>query len=110
MSGEHSLLEITEVRDAERVRVRLRGDLDLAGAPGLAERLRTLRDRGEHVLLDLDALDFIDMSGLRVAMSAADAASCDGGAFAITSGSPAVRRLLELVQLDGELPVEGGPR
>ncbi len=48
------LLEVIEVRDGGRVRVRLRGVLDLSGAPTVGERLRMLRERGEPVLLDLE--------------------------------------------------------
>jgi anti-anti-sigma factor len=107
LSAEQCPLEVSEVRDAGRVRVRLRGELDLAGAPAVAERLRGLRARHEPVLLDLDELAFIDMSGLRVVMTAAEEASQDGWAFAITRGSAPVRRLIELVHLDGQLPLDG---
>ena len=107
MSRENSLLEITEVRDAGRVRVRLRGELDLAGAPTVTECLRRLSDRREQVLLDLDELTFIDMSGLRTLLTAAEDASRDGWAFTVTRGSAPVRRLLTLVRLDGQLPVDG---
>ena len=101
------MLEITEVRDAGRVRVRLRGELDLAGAPTVSERLRRLRERGEPVLLDLDELEFIDISGLRVLLAAAQEASQDGWSFAVTRGSAQVRRLIGLVRLDPKLPLDG---
>ncbi len=39
------LLEVIEVRDGGRVRVRLRGVLDLSGAPTVGERLRRHRER-----------------------------------------------------------------
>jgi anti-sigma B factor antagonist len=107
LSGEHCLLEVIEVREAERVRVRLCGELDLASAPTLAECLRKLRGRHERVLLDLDALEFIDMSGLRVVLSAVADASRDGWAFEITPGSAPVRKLIALVGLDGQLPLDG---
>ena len=61
-------------------------------------------------MLDLDELAFIDMSGLRVALAAAEEASHDGRSFAVTNGSPAVRRLIELVELDGRLPLDGSTR
>ena len=86
--------------------MRLRGELDLASAPSVSERLRTLRERHEAVLLDLDELDFIDMSGLRVVLTAAEQASRDSSAFAVTHGSPQVRRLIALVQFDTPLPVD----
>lgn len=111
LSDIHPGLEIIEVLDAGRIRVCLRGELDLASAPGLGEALRRLRERRESVLLDLDELSFIDMSGLRVVLAAADQASRDdGGGFAVTRGSPQVRRLFALVRLDGRLPLDGSSR
>ena len=104
------MLEIVEVRDAGRVRLRLRGDLDLATAPLLGDALRRLRELHESVLLDLDELGFIDMSGLRVVLAAAEKAAEDGGAFAVTQGSSQVRRLVSLVELDGQLPRDGSLR
>jgi anti-sigma B factor antagonist len=109
LSRENLLLEVIEVRDAGRVRVRLRGELDLASAPRLTECLRRLSERREQVLLDLDELTFIDMSGLRTLLTAAEDASRDGWAFTVTRGSAPVRRLIALVQLDGQLPVDGSP-
>jgi len=96
---------MTEVREAGRVRLRLRGELDLAGAPAFGEALRQLRRRGEPILLDLDQLAFIDMSGLRMVLAAAETASRDGGGFSVTPG-PQVRRLMTLVAPDGHLPAE----
>jgi anti-anti-sigma factor len=106
LSNENPQLEVAEVRDAETVRVRLRGELDLAGVPKVTDCLRRLQERGEHVVLDLDELTFIDMSGLRVVLTAAESASRDGWAFAVTRGSAPVRRLFDLVRLDGQLPME----
>jgi anti-sigma B factor antagonist len=107
LSYESPPLEVDEVRDAGTVRVHLRGELDLAGAPRVTDMLRRLQERGERVVLDLDELTFIDMSGLRVVLEAAESASRDGWGFAVTRGSAPVRRLVTLVQLDGRLPVDG---
>jgi anti-anti-sigma factor len=107
LSSELSLLAVMEVPEDGRVRVRLRGELDLAGAPAVAERLRRLRERHETVLLDLDELDFMDMSGLRVLLMAAEDAAGDGSPFTVTRGSRAVRRLLALAHVDGQLPLDG---
>ena len=107
LSGENLLLEVIEVRDAGRVRVRLRGELDLASAPRVTACLQRLSERREQVLLDLDELTFIDMSGLRTLLTAAEDASRDGWALTVTRGSAPVRRLIALVRLDGQLPVDG---
>jgi anti-anti-sigma factor len=101
------LLEVIEVREDARVRVRLRGEFDLAGAPTVTERLRSLRERRETVLVDLDELEFIDMSGLRALLLAVEGAAGEGLSFTVTRGSDAVRRLLLLVGVDGHLPVDG---
>jgi anti-anti-sigma factor len=107
LSRDKPLLEVIEVRDDAMVRVLLRGELDLAGAPTVSECLRRLRERRERVLLDLDELVFIDMSGLRAVLAAAEAASSDGGTLAMTRGSAPVRRLIALVQFDGQAPIGG---
>ncbi len=95
------------MRDAGRLRVRLRGELDLASTPRVREYLRKLRERREPVLLDLDELAFIDASGLRMVLGASQAALRDGSPFAVTRGSPPVRRLIALLLLEGQLPLEG---
>jgi anti-anti-sigma factor len=110
LSGEHFWLDMTEVREAGRVRLRVQGELDLATAPMVAQRLGTLREQDAGVVLDLDELDFIDMSGLRMLLAAAEEAARDGWAFSVTRGSAAVRRLLDLVQVDGPLPLDGDSR
>lgn len=104
MSRDQNVLEVIEVREDGRVRVCLRGELDLAGAPTVTERLRGLRERRETVLLDLDELAFIDASGLRALLMAAEGAADAEVSFTVTRGSPAVRQLLALVGVDGRLP------
>jgi anti-anti-sigma factor len=99
-------LEVIEQRERARVRVRLRGELDLATADLVAERLRRLRARHARVLLDVDELTFIDASGLRVVLTAAQDARNDAWAFTVTRGSGPVRRLFELLDLDAQLPFD----
>jgi anti-anti-sigma factor len=105
VSNHPPALEVVETRDAGRVRVQLRGELDMATAPAVADRLRDLGARGEPLLLDLDELTFFDASGIRLVLTAAHDAARDGRVFAITPGSDPVRRLFELVELDGQLPI-----
>jgi len=98
--------DVTELRENARVRVRVCGELDLATASGLADRLRSLHERNTAVLLDLDELDFIDASGLRVVLCAASHAANDGWPFTVTRGSARVRRLFEMVDIDKHVPIE----
>jgi anti-sigma B factor antagonist len=89
-----------------RTRVRLRGELDIATAALVAKRLGVLRDRHESVLLDLDGLTFIDASGVRLVLAAAEDSRRDGWAFAVTHGSRPVRRVFQALELDEHLPYD----
>jgi anti-sigma B factor antagonist len=100
-------LEVIELREPARVRVRLRGELDLATVDLVANRLRGLRARHTRVVLDLDELTFIDASGLRVLLTAAHDARNDRWAFTVTRGRGPVRRLFEVLDLDTHLPFDG---
>jgi anti-anti-sigma factor len=109
LTAEPVRFEVTELRESARVRLRVRGELDLATTELLADRLRRLRERNAAVLLDLDELAFIDASGLRVVLDAAGDARRDGWAFTVTRGSAPVRRLFELLEVDEHLRIEAGP-
>ena len=85
------------------------GDLDLASADQLAGRLRTLSDEHEPVLLDLDELTFMDSSGLRVVLQAAETSREGTWRFAMTAGSEAVRRLFDAAGVTDRLPIEPAP-
>jgi anti-sigma B factor antagonist len=79
------------------VRVAPHGELDLATAPQVAQRLRDLCESGfEHIVLDLRAVRFMDSSGLRLVMREDAAARAEGRTFRIVPGPPAVQRLFEL--------------
>jgi|SRR3954468_9098377 len=100
MRADNLRLRVVEVREGERTRVELRGELDTVTVLALAIRLRRLRDRRESVLLDLDHLTFIDARGIRIVLAAAGDARADGWRFAVTRGSSSVRLLVELLELD----------
>jgi anti-anti-sigma factor len=97
-------------REATRTRVRLRGELDIATAGAVAKRLAALRERHEAVLLDLEELTFIDASGIRLVVDAAEDSRRDGWVFSVTRGSWPVRRVLELLEIDKHLPYDGRTR
>jgi anti-anti-sigma factor len=97
-------------REAKRTRVLLRGELDIATVGAVAKRLAALRERSEALLLDLDELTFIDASGIRLVVDAAEDSRRDGWAFAVTHGSWPVRRVLELLELGKHLPYDGRTR
>jgi anti-anti-sigma factor len=85
--------------DRERVVVRLAGDLDLVEAPAVARTLEELIEGGFHrVVIDLRQLSFIDSTGLRVLLTARDAARGRGTELALIRGPRHVERLLSLTR------------
>lgn len=83
----------------------VRGELDLATAPLLEERLVALD--GADVLIDLGELGFIDSTGLRVLLSADHRARTGGRALKLTPGPPEVMRVFACVGLTRHLRFVG---
>jgi anti-sigma B factor antagonist len=79
------------------------GELDLVGAPRLLEALPEEGD--EPVVLDLEAVGFMDSSGLRSLLEVRQACTDSGRSFAIARPSDPVQRVLELVDLAREFAV-----
>ncbi len=85
--------------------VRLAGELDLATAPELAEVLQGLEPSCKRIILDLTGLEFIDSTGLRLAVTEHGRASADGFEFVIAGAAGAVLKVLRLTGLDVTLPL-----
>ena len=80
--------------------IALRGELDVATAPILAEVLTTAMDGGaRRLILDLVELGFIDAAGLGVIVGAVTRLQAGGGSLTIRSPSPMVRRILDITGL-----------
>ena len=84
--------------------VRPHGELDIATTPVLDELLRDLAARGASMVLDLEAVEFIDSSGLQTILTAHAASERDGFGLTILPGPPAVMKVFELAGLDERLP------
>jgi anti-sigma B factor antagonist len=107
-----------DVRHAEgRAVVALSGELDLAAAPELRERLAALSEEGDReVTLDLTHLDFIDSTGLSVLVMAFNRAHAAEGSMIIANPSLPVMRIFEItglasvftIAIDGEPVPSGG--
>jgi anti-sigma B factor antagonist len=74
----------------------VRGELDIATAPRLDEALAQARaTSAASIVVDLQAVSFIDSSGLRILVKHARTDD-EGGRVRLTNGSPQARRLFEL--------------
>ncbi|MGI8332197.1 STAS domain-containing protein [Actinomadura scrupuli] len=81
--------------------VDLRGDLDIASVDDLRGQLRSVRQtHGDHLILDLTDLDFMDSQGLSVLIGCHKAVSAAGGSLALVAPRPIVKRTLEITGLN----------
>ena len=87
------------------------GDIDLAGGPILEAQITDAAARagaGEAITIDLDAVAFIDSSGLRSLLSASRDASERGARLTLRSPSAGVLRLLGITGTDDQFDIEPG--
>ena len=85
--------------------MRVQGEVDAATAPRVGEAVTRLLSLRRRVVLDLRDVDFMDLHGLGVMMRATRQARSEGGSFALSRPSPCVRRLVELVHAENEIPM-----
>ena len=100
---------IEEHRRDGTVVLRLLGDLDLASADAVSQRLDALAAADDPVVLDLDRLSFMDSSGLRVVLQAAETSRTTGWSFSLTAGSEQVRNLFASAGVTDRLPIVPAP-
>lgn len=88
----------------------LRGELDPVGAPRAGRELaRALGSGAEAVVVHLGEVTFIDSTGLRTLVAAADAADRLGVDLKLLPGSLEVMAVVEAASLAGRLPFVGWP-
>jgi anti-sigma B factor antagonist len=76
------------------------GELDMAAAPHLSEKLNTLiRSGGGDVVVDLERVSFVDSTGLAVLLNALRRLTRARRRMAVIIGNGAVRRAFEVTRL-----------
>jgi anti-sigma B factor antagonist len=97
--------ELRESVDADgAVRLALIGELDIAVADRVEERLRQHGDDGGLLRVDLSELEFIDSSGVRAIVLGLRQARQAGHALEVDRQvSPAVRRMIEIMGIEPQL-------
>jgi anti-sigma B factor antagonist len=107
-ADKHLRIELRSGQD--RVVLALHGELDLVGAPLLQGEVESAAVEGAPlIVLDLEDLQFMDSSGLRVILSAHERARARGQTFALTRGSQQVQRLLSIAGVTGHLNIIDSP-
>jgi anti-sigma B factor antagonist len=96
-------LAVRSEREGEAHIIELIGELDLDGAPKLEQALSEA-EAGDatSIVVDLGALDFIDSTGLRLLVMAAERS--EHGRFSLLRGPKQVHRVFEITDLVERLP------
>jgi anti-sigma B factor antagonist len=90
---------------AERVRLHLSGELDVASAPDLRAALDEQLAAGRQVIeIDATGLRFCDAAGLGVLVAAEQRCQAIGAQLRMIAVSPTMARLLSITGLTGLLP------
>jgi anti-sigma B factor antagonist len=99
-------LSVSVRERGESVIVEVGGELDLASSPDLERVLdETLRPHPGLVVVEMGKLNFIDMSGLRVLLSAQQRAEERGTRLVLANVRSQIRRVMALARVDDLLTV-----
>ena len=80
--------------------VEVGGEIDVATAPRLREQLIALvNDQRYHIVVSLEAVDFIDSTGLGVLISGLKRVRTHGGRFSLVCTEPRILKVFEITGL-----------
>jgi anti-anti-sigma factor len=101
----HGTLTVRTGKDRDSLVLQAVGEVDMASAPALEQSLLYALESGaSSIVLDLNAVSFIDAAGMRVLLWATATSRRDGDRLRIDCGSPVIRRLLDITGSDPESP------
>ena len=84
------------------------GEVDVATAPRLREQLIALVNDGRHhLVIDLEAVDFIDSTGLGVLIGALKRVRTQGGELALVCTERRILKVFEITGLDRVFRIGG---
>ena len=99
-------LKVKTRRRGDATVVAVRGEIDIATVPELAGRLDELRPEDlRELIVDLDGVGYLAADGLRVLVRLRRRVRDGGGSLRLVCGSPRVRRVFQVTDLDKVFPM-----
>lgn len=103
-------LQVESLREGERVRLTLIGELDIATVPRLEDAIeRALAGGARQLVVDLRSLGFLDSSGLREFIVLADRAREEGFELQLVRPSSTVLAIFQITRAEENLPFVDEP-
>ena len=100
------MLGVTVERAEGWTILRVRGEVDMATGPELRQHIvRNIGDGNAHLVVDLEAVDFIDSTGLGVLIGGLKRSRSHGGDLRVAGLSPHLTEVFELTGLGEVLSV-----
>ena len=101
-------IHITDRENDGWVILSVSGEVDVASAAQLRQRLVGLDEAGQRrLVLDLEGVEFLDSMGLGVLIGAYRRAAERGGVMAVVIARPAIRRVFDITGLTDVMPLYG---
>jgi anti-anti-sigma factor len=86
--------------------VRVVGEIDMLTAPSLRAVLKTACEGSRHTVVDMAGVEFMGSAGITALLGAADHARDCGGTLTLQNPARIVRRVMDIVSIEGQLPIE----
>ncbi|MDQ1712879.1 MAG: anti-sigma factor antagonist [Frankiaceae bacterium] len=99
------MFAIETARSGRHVVLAVNGEVDVATAPALRHLLTEALTESPSIVIDLDAVPFMDSTGLGVLVGACNRARVAGSTLVLARPQPIVRNALRLVQVDTVIDV-----
>ena len=87
--------------------VQVWGEVDIETSPMLVDVVQSATRPGVRIVVDLSTVEFIDSSGISALLVGASRARDGGATLVVHNPAPRVRRIFEVLALDGALLIEG---
>ena len=88
--------------------VRVAGEIDIATVPSLRAALDLACDQARRIVVNMADVEFIDASGISALVLAAIRAREGSGELIVQKPSRFVRKVLDILSLNGQLPIDDG--
>lgn len=102
-------LSVQEYAKENEVYIYVEGEIDAYTAPDLKEKLKPLAEEGQHIVVDLSQVNYIDSTGLGVFIGILKTMKKTDGELRLIQLLPRVRRLFSITGLDKVIAIEDSP-